>query len=92
MLQYKALVLIFIHSSSTTALSGSGVFLGNTRRKVGIYSGWDSSPLQGTMHALIHRGINIANSPNCMFLGGGRKLQNLEETQTDLQLNRADEG
>lgn len=48
-----------------------------------IYPEWGTSPLQGTIHTLLHtlgqfRGVSPFTG---VFLGGGRKLENHEENQ-----------
>ncbi|MCJ8746101.1 hypothetical protein PDJAM_G00137940 [Pangasius djambal] len=56
-----------------------GVYPKNTGHEVGIHPGWDAGPSQGTTRT------HSMNPPTGMFLGGGRKLENPEETHTGME-------
>lgn len=58
---------------------GSQAFPGNIGSKLGIHPRWDASPLYGTMHIAIctHRLLPVVSSHTGMFLGDGKKLENM---------------
>lgn len=54
------------------------------RYDTGIHPGWDASPMCVHIHTLIdiQGQLNVAIPPTAMFLGSGRKPENLQEIHT----------
>lgn len=55
----------------------------NSRCEAGIHAVWKIIPLQGNTHTLLAQPVHLPQ----YFLEGGRKLDNLEETQADAGTN-----
>lgn len=54
----------------------------------GLHFGWDSNPLQDTIYiSFTPWGHFIINTYSSMFLGGGIKLKNLDQTHTENTIN-----